>query len=175
MNIKKFLFVVLLFEFCFSQLEPGDIIWEENFDNLNNWIIETGNGSWGWGNGELQYYKSENIEIVEIPDEIGNNAVQITAKQESGADIIDQWGNPLNYTSGRMNTKSKISVKYGIIEARVLIPDISKRLFMPGKSRTSSFSTTGASSFSIFPVGIFVNGITSTPNPSLVCLTQPWG
>jgi len=124
-NIKKFLFVVLLFEFCFSQLEPGDIIWEENFDNLNNWIIETGNGSWGWGNGELQYYKSENIEIVEIPDEIGNNAVQITAKQESGADIIDQWGNPLNYTSGRMNTKSKISVKYGIIEARVLIPDIS--------------------------------------------------
>ena len=123
--MKKYLFIVLLFEVCFPQLNPGEIIWEENFDNLNNWIIETGNGSWGWGNGELQYYKSENIEIVEIPNEIGNNAVQITAKQESGAGITDQWGNPLNYTSGRMNTKSKISVKYGIIETRVLIPDIS--------------------------------------------------
>ncbi len=123
--MKKSLFIVLLFRVCFSQLESGEIIWEENFDDLNNWVIETGNGSWGWGNGELQYYKSENIEIVEVPDEIGNNAVQITAKQESGAGITDQWGNPLNYTSGRMNTKSKISVKYGIIEARVLIPDIS--------------------------------------------------
>ena len=123
--MKKYLFIFLLFEVCFSQLNPGEIIWEENFDDLNNWIIETGNGSWGWGNGELQYYKSENIEIVEVPNEIGNNAVQVTAKQESGAGITDQWGNPLYYTSGRMNTKSKISVKYGIIETRVLIPDIS--------------------------------------------------
>ena len=123
--MKIYLIIVILFEVCFPQLNPGEIIWEENFDNLNNWIIETGNGSWGWGNGELQYYKSENIEIVEVPEEVGNNAVQITAKQESGADITDQWGNPLSYTSGRMNTKSKISVKYGIIETRLFIPDIS--------------------------------------------------
>ena len=123
--MKKYIIIVILFEVCFPQLNPGEIIWEENFDNLNNWIIETGNGSWGWGNGELQYYKSENIEIVEIPEEMGNNAVQITAKQESGVDITDQWGNPLSYTSGRMNTKSKISVKYGIIETRLFIPDIS--------------------------------------------------
>ena len=102
----------------------SEVIWEENFDNLDNWIIEDGNGSWGWGNGELQYYKSENVEIIEIPDETGNNAVQITAKEESGVGITDQWGNPLNYTSGRINTKSKLSVKYGIIETRVLIPDI---------------------------------------------------
>ena len=78
-----------------------EVIWEENFDNLDNWIIETGNGSWGWGNGELQYYKPENVEIVEVPEETGNNAVQITAKEESGADITDQWGNPLHYTSGQ--------------------------------------------------------------------------
>jgi len=102
----------------------GDVIWEENFDNLDNWIIETGNGSWGWGNGELQYYKSENIDIVEVEDETGNHVVRITAKQESGSGITDQWGNPLNYTSGRMNTKSKISVKYGVIETRVSVPDL---------------------------------------------------
>ena len=67
--MKKYLFIVLLFEVCFSQLDPGGVIWEENFNNLENWIIETGNGSWGWGNGELQYYKSENIEIVEVPED----------------------------------------------------------------------------------------------------------
>ena len=122
--MKKYLFIILLFEVCLGQIEPGEVIWEENFDNLENWIIETGNGSWGWGNGELQYYKAENVEIIDLPNENGNNALQITAKQESGPGITDQWGNPLNYTSGRINTKSKLSVKYGIIETRVLIPDI---------------------------------------------------
>ena len=122
--MKKYLILVLAFKICFAQLEPGEVIWEENFDNLDNWIIETGNGSWGWGNGELQYYKSENIQVIEVPNENGNNAVQITAKEESGSEITDQWGNPLNYTSGRINTKSKVSVKYGVIETRVLIPDI---------------------------------------------------
>ncbi len=123
--MKKYLFIVLLVGVCFGQIVPGEVIWEENFDNLENWIIETGNGSWGWGNGELQYYKAENVEIIDLPNENGNNALQITAKQESGPGITDQWGNPLNYTSGRINTKSKLSVKYGIIETRVLIPDIS--------------------------------------------------
>jgi beta-glucanase (GH16 family) len=122
--MKKYIICFLLMQISFSQINPGEVIWEENFDNLDNWIIETGNGSWGWGNGELQYYKPENVEIVEVPEETGNNAVQITAKEESGADITDQWGNPLHYTSGRINTKSKVSVKYGVIETRVLIPDI---------------------------------------------------
>ena len=123
--MKKYLFIVLFVGICSGQIEPGEVIWEENFDNLENWIIETGNGSWGWGNGELQYYKAENVEIIDVPNENGNNALQITAKQESGPGITDQWGNPLNYTSGRINTKSKLSVKHGIIETRVLIPDIS--------------------------------------------------
>ena len=102
----------------------GELIWEENFENLDNWIIETGNGAWGWGNGELEYYHENNVEISEIPGEPGNNAVHITAQQETGTGIVDQWGNPLNYTSGRINTKSKLSVKYGVIETRVSIPDI---------------------------------------------------
>ena len=122
--MKKYFSIVLWVGACFGQIETGEVIWEENFDNLENWIIENGNGSWGWGNGELQYYKSENVEIIDLANENGNNALQITAKQESGPGITDQWGNSLNYTSGRINTKSKLSLKYGIIETRVLIPDI---------------------------------------------------
>jgi len=122
MKNNMVIFSILCIASIYGQI--GNVIWEENFDNLDNWVIETGNGSWGWGNGELQYYKSENIDIVEVEGETGNYAVRITAKQESGSGITDQWGNPLNYTSGRMNTKSKISVKYGVIETRVSVPDL---------------------------------------------------
>jgi len=122
MKYKIVIFLILCIGSIYGQV--GDVIWEENFDNLDNWVIETGNGSWGWGNGELQYYKSENIDIIAVEGETGNHAVRITAKQESGSGITDQWGNPLNYTSGRMNTKSKISVQYGLIETRVSVPDL---------------------------------------------------
>ena len=122
MNIFLFIFIFSISEFSFAQL--GEVIWEENFDNLDNWLIETGNGSWGWGNGELQYYSEDNVSISEIPGEPGNNGLHIIGKQESGSGIVDQWGNPLNYTSGKITSKSKVSVQYGMIESRVMVPDI---------------------------------------------------
>jgi beta-glucanase (GH16 family) len=109
------------FELC-GQI--GEVIWQEDFDHLDNWIIEQGNGSWGWGNGELQYYHPDNVRIDAIPDEPDNNALVITARQETGAGIADQWGNPLNYTSGRLMSKSKVAVKYGVIETRINVPDL---------------------------------------------------
>lgn len=115
-------FIIISFENIQSQI--GDVIWEENFNNLDNWISETGNGYWGWGNGELQFFKPENAIIDEIPGEPGNHALHITALEETGPEIVDQWGNPLNYTSARINTKSKISIKYGLIETRVSVPNI---------------------------------------------------
>ena len=122
--MKSYLFIILMFISEFSIAQIGEIIWEENFDNLDNWLIETGNGSWGWGNGELQYYSENNIEISEIPNEPGNNGLHIIGKEESGSSIVDQWGNSLNYTSGKITSKSKISVQYGMIETRALVPDI---------------------------------------------------
>ncbi len=121
-QILVVLLVVLSVEYCQGQI--GDVIWVEEFNNLDNWTKATGNGSWGWGNGELEFYKEDNVLIDEIPGEPGNNALHITAKEETGPDIVDQWGNPLNYTSGKINTKAKISVKYGLIETRVRVPNI---------------------------------------------------
>lgn len=120
--MKKLFLLILTIGFCFSQI--GEILWEEDFDNLDNWMKVTGNGSWGWGNGELEYYHEDNVEISEIPGDPGNNALHITARAESGPGITDQWGNPLSYTSGKVTTKAKVSVKYGVIEARVNIPDL---------------------------------------------------
>ncbi|MCP4707066.1 MAG: family 16 glycosylhydrolase, partial [Planctomycetes bacterium] len=71
-----------------------------------------------------EFYKEENVEITEIPGEPGNYALHITALEETGPDIVDQWGNPLNYTSGKVTTQAKIAVKYGVIETRVRAPDI---------------------------------------------------
>jgi beta-glucanase (GH16 family) len=107
-----------------ARAQVGDLIWEEQFENLDNWVILTGNGYWGWGNGELEYYSEDNLEIAEIPGEPGTTALHITARQESGPGIVDQWGNPLNYTSGKLYSKSKVTVKYGMIEARVRVPDL---------------------------------------------------
>ena len=122
---KAFLLIlVLMVAANLARAQVGALIWEDEFDNLDNWIIETGNGSWGWGNGELEYYKTENVTVAGVPGEPGNNAMVITAKQESGPGIVDQWGNPLNYTSGKVTSKSMVTVKYGMIETRMMIPDI---------------------------------------------------
>ncbi len=106
------------------QAQVGNLLWEENFNDLDNWIKDTGNGSWGWGNGELQYYSEDNVDIAAVPGETGNTALRLTARQESGPGIVDQWGNPLNYTSGKVISKSKVSLQYGMIETRVRVPDL---------------------------------------------------
>jgi len=120
--MNKNLIIILFVTSVFAQI--GDLIWEENFNDLDNWIKITGNGSWGWGNGELEYYKEENVNITPMPDEPSNNALYITAKSESGPDITDQWGNPLFYTSGKVISKSNVSIKYGVVETRVRVPDL---------------------------------------------------
>lgn len=116
--------VLLLVTAIRAQAQVGDLIFSEDFDNLNRWIKLTGNGSWGWGNGELEYYSPANVDVAEIPGEPGNHALRIVARHESGAGIVDQWGNPLAYTSGRVMSRSGISVRYGMIETRVRVPDL---------------------------------------------------
>ena len=51
--MKISLIFTLFASLTFSQI--GDLIWEENFNDLDDWIKITGNGSWGWGNGELEF------------------------------------------------------------------------------------------------------------------------
>ena len=56
----------------------------------SDWIYEIGNGSWGWGNNELEYYRSENTSVA-------NGYLTITAKQ--------QYFNGYDYTSSRIKHK----------------------------------------------------------------------
>lgn len=114
--------LVLTSEVAHAQV--GALIWEDEFESLDNWLKITGNGEWGWGNGELEFYKNENVDIAPIAGEPGNTGMRITARNESGPGITDMWGNPLNYTSGKVTSESKVSIQYGMIETRVRVPNI---------------------------------------------------
>ena len=116
------LFICMSLNVLLAQI--GEVIWEDDFNNLNNWNRVSGNGSWGWGNGELEYYSPNNVTISELPGDPGNMALHITARQESLPGMTDQWGNPLNYSSGKIDSKARISVQYGMIETRVQVPDL---------------------------------------------------
>lgn len=107
-----------------AHAQVGNLLWSEDFATLDHWLKVTGNGNWGWGNGELQFYRNENVDIADVPGEAGNKALRIVARQESGPGIVDQWGNPLNYTSGKVVSKSFVTVRYGMIETRVRVPSL---------------------------------------------------
>ena len=85
------------------------LVWSDEFTTEigPNWILETGRGSSGWGNNELQYYRQENAEIE-------NGELVITAKKENFGGAA--------YTSARLKTQGLKSWTYGKIEARILLP-----------------------------------------------------
>jgi beta-glucanase (GH16 family) len=95
-----------------AEAQNWQLVWQDEFTNgiSADWVFETGNGSGGWGNNELQYYRRENATIE-------NQQLVITAKRESFGGF--------NYTSTRMKTQGKKSWKYGKIEARIKMPAFS--------------------------------------------------
>ena len=86
------------------------LVWHDEFNGnalSADWVHETGNGNWGWGNNELQYYTSQNTTV-------SGGVLQITAKQEA-------MGGQ-NYTSSRIKTQGLKSWKYGRIDIRAALP-----------------------------------------------------
>jgi beta-glucanase (GH16 family) len=106
-KIGALLAVVLVAPSAWAQ--NWQLVWSDEFDGSigPQWVFETGTGSGGWGNNEMQYYRRENATIE-------NNALVITAKRE------DFGGSA--YTSARMKTQGLKTFKYGRIEARMKLP-----------------------------------------------------
>jgi beta-glucanase (GH16 family) len=92
-----------------------ELVWSDEFNgtsvDTNKWEFMIGDGSayglWGWGNNELQYYRSQNATVA-------NGELTITAKQES-------FGGK-QYTSARLRTLNKGDWTYGRIEMRAKLP-----------------------------------------------------
>ena len=97
--------------------DEWDLVWSDEFGgtrlDTNIWNYEIGNGDWGWGNGEKQYYTNSQKNV-----EVSNGTLKIHALKE-------RMGNQ-NYTSGRITTKGKKTFKFGRIEARMKLPSFSR-------------------------------------------------
>jgi hypothetical protein len=90
------------------------LVWNDEFDsnNLNsaNWVFEIGDGCpnlCGWGNNELQFYRSQNAWVE-------GGVLTIEARQESVQNR--------QYTSTRIKTQGKRSFQYGRVDIRALLP-----------------------------------------------------
>ena len=105
------------------------LIWNDEFDGnslSSDWVQEIGNGNWGWGNNELEYYRAENTTVE-------NGYLIITAKEEN-------YGGQ-NYTSSRIKTQGIQSFQYGRIDIRAILPygkGIWPALWMLGENITSA-------------------------------------
>jgi beta-glucanase (GH16 family) len=90
------------------------LVWSDEFNgtalDLANWSYDFGNGCpdlCGWGNNELQYYRSQNVAVT------GGNLVLTTKAENYGG---------YAFTSGKVHTRGKQSFLYGRIEMRAKIP-----------------------------------------------------
>lgn len=125
LKLRLVLVLIMFSQFTFAQV--GQVLWEDEFNTLNKelWNVDLGNGCpelCGWGNQELQTYQNDNVYIEEIPGEPGNFALVLEAKNQTVGDNA--------FTSGKVTTKNKLGVKYGMVEFRIKVPnDLSKGLW----------------------------------------------
>jgi beta-glucanase (GH16 family) len=86
------------------------LVWNDEFNGSslsNDWGYDIGTGSWGWGNNELEYYRTENAVV-------DSGVLTITAKKEN-------FGGQ-SYTSSRIKTQGIKSFKYGRVDIRAALP-----------------------------------------------------
>lgn len=101
-----------------QETENWKLVWSDEFNeelgsspDSTKWVYDIGNGWYGWGNQELQYYtnKPENVSM-----DGGGNLV-ITAREEERNDF--------EYTSSRIKTMGLFEQAYGRFEARIKLPE----------------------------------------------------
>ncbi|HEY9045682.1 MAG TPA: family 16 glycosylhydrolase [Ohtaekwangia sp.] len=111
MKIVQIVFATACLLVCArSSAQTWQLEWSDEFTSSisSAWGFDIGNGTNGWGNNELEYYRRENATIE-------NGQLVITAKQESFGGF--------NYTSSKLTTGSTgYNWRYGRIEARMQLP-----------------------------------------------------
>jgi beta-glucanase (GH16 family) len=105
--------VLAMMGLCAKGYGDYQLVWSDEFEgsslNTLDWSYDIGNGCpslCGWGNNELQYYRSQNVSVS------GGNLVIEIREDDAGYD----------YTSGKIHTRDKQDFLYGKIEARMKVP-----------------------------------------------------
>lgn len=93
---------------------PGyKLVWSDEFNgkrlNEKAWNYETGTGSNGWGNNELEYYTARPENVF-----LSSGFLVIEARKENY--------NGSSYTSARITTQGKKEFTYGRIDIRAKLP-----------------------------------------------------
>lgn len=120
-RIKNRYFLLIVSLLCFTGIpiiaqSCYELVWSDEFNytgtpDTTHWTFETGNGSNGWGNNELEYYTSR-LENARVDDSV----LIIEARKENY--------NGSEYTSARMITyDNDLNLKYGKVEARIKLPE----------------------------------------------------
>ena len=114
-----------------AYLGNTELVWSDEFDtdgspSSSNWDYDIGNNN-GWGNGESQYYTSQEDNVI-----VEDGLLKITARKENfeGA----------NYTSARIKSQGRYSFTYGKVEIRAKLPSAAgtwPALWMLGSNITS--------------------------------------
>ena len=107
----------------------GQLLWSEEFNgatlNTGVWTATDGNGCQinlcGYGNAELEYYSPNNLSIADVPFEPGTRALAIRAQRQTVGSNV--------FTSGKLDSKGKVQVQYGMIEVRMATPNIATGLW----------------------------------------------
>ncbi|MFG0329055.1 MAG: family 16 glycosylhydrolase [Phycisphaerales bacterium] len=109
-------------------------LWSEEFDagpTLDDRVWSFDLGSGGWGNLELQTYSNDLLNA-----RVAAGRLLITAREE--------WvGQRRTFTSARVKTEDKVTVRYGTIEARIKGPDLADGLWPAFWLLGNSFSSVG--------------------------------
>ncbi len=88
-------------------------LWSDEFPgeapDPANWNFETGNGTSGWGNQELEYYTSSPKNVF-----LSNGNLIIEAREEAVSGF--------KYTSARLTTQQKKTFTFGRIDIRAKLP-----------------------------------------------------
>ena len=122
--IYKTLACTILLITTIGMTHAQTLVWEEDFNttvNPTKWTYDFGNGSerdagYGWGNSELEYYTSRTDNA-----RIENGSLVIEAKQEAFQGSA--------FTSARLKTEGRVHFKYGTVEARMKLPNLTKGLW----------------------------------------------
>ncbi len=105
-----------------------ELIWTQDFSepagtapDTGFWTFDIGDGSAsgipGWGNQEREWYLESQARTN------GEGHLVITAeKLPSDNELEAYYGGPAEWSSAKLHTAGKVSVRYGRIEARVRIP-----------------------------------------------------
>jgi beta-glucanase (GH16 family) len=107
----------------------GQLIWSEEFNgatlDAGRWTATDGNGCQinlcGYGNAELEYYSPNNLSIADVPFEPGTRALAIRAQRQTVGSN--------QFTSGKIDSKGKVQVQYGMIEIRLATPNLATGLW----------------------------------------------